>query len=84
MKGTLYKDKKYGWMVNYSAGYGGAEVWPVSNLLHPDDVAYLDDAERVFDNLIARIAAQPIVEFDVVDEKAEIGITRYAKIVWEK
>ena len=61
MKGQLYKKKQpEGWYVTYDIdGFTKAEL-----PLHPDDVKQINRDAQVFDNIEARIAAYPDVEFD--------------------
>ena len=64
MKGQLYKKKQpEGWYVTYDIdGFTKAEL-----PLHPDDVKQINRDAQVFDNIEARIAAYPDVEFEIVD-----------------
>ena len=70
MKGTLVKTGQ-GWVVSRCVGDGVAEVWEERLPLHPDDAEQINKDSQVFDNIEARIASNPEVEF-------EIG--RYCKI----
>lgn len=58
MKGKIIKTDQ-GWIVEYAKH---AEL-----PLHPDDVKQINKDAQVFDNIEARIAAYPDVEFEIVD-----------------
>ena len=80
MKGQLYKKKQpEGWYVAYDIdGFTKAEL-----PLHPDDIKQINADAQVFDNIEARIAAYPDVEFDwcvIVDHDSGKGI-EYAKLL---
>ena len=67
MKGTLYKNKSTGeWIVRtllispMVGPYGFRDL-----RLHPDSIAQMEEDEKIFDNLEARIAAYPEVEYEV-------------------
>jgi hypothetical protein len=66
MKGKLHKTEQ-GWMISRCVGDAVAEVWEEQVPLHPDDVKQINADAQVFDNIDARIAAYPDVEFDIVD-----------------
>jgi len=67
MKGTLYKNETTGeWMVRH------VMVSPIVGpcgfrdlRLHPDSLKQMNEDDKVFDNLEARVAAYPHVEFEV-------------------
>jgi hypothetical protein len=67
MKGTLYKNETTGeWMVRHVMV--SPIVGPCGFLdlrLHPDSVKEMEEDEKIFDNLEARVAAYPEVEFEV-------------------
>jgi hypothetical protein len=68
MKGKLIHDQD-GWWVQHSAtSPDGKEYFQVDTMLHPDDVKFLEDCRLVFDNIEARVAANPEVEFRTVTE----------------
>jgi hypothetical protein len=74
MKGNLYKTDQ-GWVVEYAKH---AEL-----PLHPDDVKQINKDAQVFDNIEARIAAYPDVEFEIVsgfDNNGPDHFPQYAKI----
>jgi hypothetical protein len=73
MKGELIKTEQ-GWMVMYAKH---AEL-----PLHPEDVKQINRDAQVFDNIEARIAAYPEVEFDwcVIVQPDGKG-KEYAKLV---
>jgi hypothetical protein len=81
MKGKLIKTEE-GWMVG-TVCY--ADIWSELLPLHPDDVEQINRDAQVFDNIEARIAAYPEVEFEIVqyDGKTPIseGWSGYAKLV---
>ena len=80
MKGKLIKIEER-WMVG-TVCY--ADLWSNYMPLHPDDVKQIEEDAKVFDNIEARIAAYPDVEFDVVSEweNGEVGVNGliYAKL----
>jgi len=61
MKGRLIKTEE-GWMVG-TVCY--ADIWSELLPLHPADVEQINRDAQVFDNIEARIAAYPEVEFEV-------------------
>ena len=81
MKGHLYKKKQpEGWYVTYDVdGFTKSEL-----LLHPDDVKQINRDAQVFDNIEARIAAYPDVEFEIVKEYIDSHtnqVQAYAKLL---
>jgi hypothetical protein len=82
MKGKLIKIEER-WMVG-TVCY--ADMWSNYIPLHPDDVKQIERDSQVFDNIEARIAAYPNVEFEIVSdtyEKPGKGNT-YAKLIQSK
>lgn len=77
MKGELIKSE-HGWMISYIEN---GEHKGVS--LHYDDVDYIHELEFTFDNIEARIAANPIVEFEIVENQKLTGVSKYGKLVNE-
>ena len=77
MKGELIKSE-HGWMISYTEN---GEAKGVS--LHYDDVDYIRELEFTFDNIEARIAANPIVEFEIVENQKMSGVSRYGKLINE-
>ena len=67
MKGLLFKDKPSGqWMVKEALTAPMVGIVGFRTLrLHPDDVKEMEEQEKVFDNLEARVAAYPEVEYEV-------------------
>lgn len=64
MKGFLKKENDK-WIVKQYADKGPAyREFP----LHPRDVYEIESDARIFDNIEARVAAYPDVEFEIVDE----------------
>ena len=76
MKGRLLKTEDYGWIVTYN---DSEELFQFVQL-HPDDVNDLIDLNNVFDNVEARISANPDVEFDLFTVKKMDGSVTYAKL----
>jgi hypothetical protein len=73
MKGFLHKTEQ-GWVVEYAKH---------SELpLHPDDVKQINRDAQLFDNIEARIAAYPNVEFEILIE--EETSEYYAKLILSK
>jgi hypothetical protein len=69
MKGKITKSDE-GWIVRYDAFQDDHSYpFPGWNFipLHPDDVKQINRDGQVFDNIEARIAAYPDVEFEIVD-----------------
>ena len=71
MKGKLRKAEHNEWLVEHESN-----LYPV----HPDDADRLIELDRIFDNLQARIAASPEVEFDLVQNQKLSGTVTYAKL----
>jgi hypothetical protein len=71
MKGRLYRDKHNEWLV---------ESREQTYQLHPDNTYELFELEQRFDFIEGRIAAQPIVEFELVEEWKMSGTVKYAKL----
>jgi hypothetical protein len=67
MKGTLFKNETSGqWMVRsllISPIVGPCGFRDLR--LHPDDVKEMEEQDKLFDNLEARVAAYPDVEYEV-------------------
>ena len=68
MKGKIHKTEQC-WMVKYFDTEKAHDIMYCgeSFLLHPDDVKQINRDAQVFDNIEARIAAYPDVEFEIVD-----------------
>ena len=66
MKGILHKTEQ-GWIVIYDQILGEGIVKKNQNSLplNPYDVQTIEDQEKVFDNIEARISAYPDVEFEI-------------------
>jgi hypothetical protein len=71
MKGKLRKAEHNEWLVEHEDG-----LYQV----HPEDADRLIELDRVFDNLSARIAASPEVEFHLVQNQKLSGTVTYAKL----
>ena len=71
MKGKLRKAEHNEWIVEH-----GADLYRV----HPDDADRLIELDRIFDNLSARVEADPSVEFELVENKKLSGTVTYAKL----
>jgi hypothetical protein len=82
MKGKLIKIEER-WMVG-TVCY--ADLWSNYIPLHPDDVKQIERDSQVFDNIEARIAAYPNVEFDIVSDTYEKPgkENTYAKLIPSK
>ncbi len=82
MKGRLSKLEYNQWIVTYiEETEGSSDVLETIDLqLHPEDVNDLKKLEQRFDNLEARIAANPDVEFEIVKHQKLTGIATYAKL----
>ncbi|NBR25677.1 MAG: hypothetical protein EBU08_18225, partial [Micrococcales bacterium] len=67
MKGLLYKDKASGqWMIREALVTPMVGIVGFRTLrLHPEDVKEMEEQEKLFDNLEARVAAYPEVEYEV-------------------
>ena len=67
MKGTLYKNKTTGeWRVKQTTTIPLLGLATVTDLrLHPEDVNQIQQDAVMFDNIEARIAAYPEVDFEV-------------------
>lgn len=50
--------------------------------LHPDDVEHILDLSTMFDNVEARILADPYVDFKIVAHQKLTGVATYAKLVY--
>jgi hypothetical protein len=85
MKGKITKSDE-GWIVRYDAFQDDYSYpFPGWNFipLHPDDVKQINRDAQVFDNIEARIAAYPDVEFEIVsgfDNNGPDHFPQYAKI----
>ena len=87
MKGKIIKTDR-GWEVEYEEKVPELHFLAKQTVaipLHPDDVKQINADGQVFDNIKARIAAYPDVEFELIDKIIDLGrhgstIIRYAKI----
>jgi hypothetical protein len=75
MKGKLFKSE-HGWMISYEEDGVAKGV-----SLHYDDVDFIDESRFSFDNIEAIIAANPEVEFEIVDNQKLTGISKYGKLI---
>lgn len=73
MKGKLIKTEK-NWVIE--------DENQIQLTLHPDDVDKIHEWDRMFDNLQARIATDPNVEFEIIKNYTLNGEIKYAKILW--
>ena len=85
MKGRIQKTDK-GWNVLYTqcVPHRMTMEWSSSLPLHPDDVKQINKDAQVFDNIEARIAAYPEVEFEIVsgfDNNGPDHFPQYAKLL---
>lgn len=63
MQGKLIKQENK-WFVKYFEDWIGFNLYE----LHPDDVKQIEEDSYMFDNIEARIAAYPEVEFELIQE----------------
>lgn len=75
MKGELL-NTNHGWMISYIEDGTAKGV-----SLHPGDVEFIDECRFTFDNIEARIATNPEVEFEIVENQKISGVARYGKLV---
>ena len=75
MRGELH-NSEHGWLVIYTED--GVEK---GLSLHWDDVEFINESRYTFDNIEARIAERPEVEFEIVENQKLDGVSRYAKLV---
>jgi hypothetical protein len=68
----------HGWMISYTEN---GEAKGVS--LHYDDIEFIEETKFTFNDIEARIAANPIVEFEIVENQKLTGVSRYGKLVNE-
>ena len=79
MKGTLHKTEA-GWQVSHATYNMEIERWTAGKLpLHPKDVAQIEEDAKVFDNIEARIAANPDVDF-IIEDYWETGLEQIIKV----
>jgi len=66
MKGKLRKSDG-SWVIDYLVESENPNaVWTLKTIdLHPDDVKQIEEDSKIFDNIEARIAAYPEVDFDI-------------------
>ncbi len=93
MKGKLIYDQEGWWVQHKAKGLDGNLEYIAESMLHPDDVKQIEKDAQVFDNIEARIAAYPDVEFEMVTEVvASVGNSEeqdeytvsYAKLIQPK
>lgn len=79
----LHKTENKEWIILYDEVIGNNIVKKNQHYLqlHPDDVLYIADLSMIFDNVEARIAASPEVEFEIVQHQKMDGISTYAKLI---
>ena len=78
MKGFIINTEDYGWIVQVDSA-----VPDYTNeffQLHPDDIEQILEDSKIFDNLEARIASNPVVEFEIVKHQKLTGVATYAKL----
>ena len=75
-QGEIVYDEDDGWMILYKT--------EILYQLHPDDVEDLVQLEQMFDNVTARVLADPVVKFHVVQHQKLTGIATYAKLIHSK
>ena len=90
MKGKLKKNEYGEWVVVYhplrSKGIRpfNPNVDVKELQLYPDDVNWIHNNMMVFDNIEARIKADPEVEFEIVEHQKMDEVVKYAKLKNEK
>jgi hypothetical protein len=84
MKGTLHKTQLYqGWVIRWSSPLEYKQ--PIHEYpLHPDDVQQILQDSQIFDNIEARIAAYPNVEFKLEKKYLANETITYAKLIPNK
>lgn len=91
MKGTLHKTES-GWEVWYAKPRTDNQngYYLGSLPLHPDNVKDIDEWSQVFDHIESRIASDPEVEFDIIENQGEpLGrgeqpYKQYAKLIYKQ
>jgi hypothetical protein len=76
MKGIMHNDREKGWIIKF----GDSEL-----PLHPEDVSQINEWDRIFDNIEARILSQPECDFEIVtglDNNESNVFHEYAKIIY--
>lgn len=82
MRGVLFNTKYEGWLVKFNKKELNPNELGVDNLqLHPDNVNEIIDLSKRFDNIEARIATDPMVEFEIVENQKMDGVVKYAKLI---
>jgi hypothetical protein len=82
MKGKIRKSNR-GWVVDQVVKEGLQARLINTYPLHPYDIQEIEEQEKVFDNIEARIAAYPDVQFEIVNEFDNNGpehFPKYAKL----
>jgi len=78
MKGTIIKTEN-GWeVINIQATLNGPLLQSLP--LHPDDVKKINEWSQVFDHIESRIASDPEVEFEIIENLGEPN-KQYAKLI---
>lgn len=63
MKGKLVKEAS-GWVIHSMDSFNANwDIYP----LHPDSVKEIEEDSLIFDNIEARIAAYPEIEFEIIE-----------------
>jgi hypothetical protein len=75
--GKLHKAEYNQWMITYLVD--ATEITDIQ--LHPDDVEFINRASEIFDNMEARIAVNPIVKFNIVEQQKLDGVSKYGKLI---
>ena len=75
MKGELIKST-HGWMISYIEN---GEHKGVS--LHHDDIEFIEETKFTFNDIEATIAANPEVEFEIIENQKLSGVSKYGKLV---
>ena len=78
MKGKIRKSNR-GWVVDQVVKEGLQARLINTYPLHPYDIQEIEEQEKVFDNIEARIAAYPDVQFEIVNEFDNNGPDHFPK-----
>ena len=77
MKGTIFKGDYNSWHVSFTNEHGEKDELP----LHSDDVEFILEQEKIFDNIEARILSNPEVEFYIHENHKLDGVSKSAKLL---
>ena len=82
MKGKIQKRHEK-WVVWYFDSEKSYDIMYCGESLplHPDDLKQIQQDAQVFDNIEARIAAYPDVDFEIVEVRVIGGLKKFAKLI---